>query len=78
MVNAIVNISDETNRTLNIVKALYGLRDKSQAIDAVVREYGEKIMEPQFNPEYVEKLRGIEKEPRKKIAKVDEFFELGD
>ncbi len=78
MVNAIVNISEKSNRTLNVVKAIYGFRDKSQAIDQVVMEYGEKILEPQFNAEYVDKLRAIEKEPRKKIANVGEFFELGE
>ena len=76
MVNAIVNISEKSNRTLNIVKAIYELNDKSQAIDKVVDEYSEKLLEPQFNPEYLAKLNAIEKEPRKKIANVDKFFEL--
>ena len=32
MVQAMVNISEEANRVLNIVKAQYGLKDKSEAI----------------------------------------------
>jgi len=34
MVKAIVTIDDRTNRIINIVKAKYGLKDKSQAINA--------------------------------------------
>ena len=33
MVKAIVTIDERTNRILNIVKAKYGLKDKSQAIN---------------------------------------------
>jgi hypothetical protein len=33
MVQAIINIEENTNRILNILKAKYGLKDKNQAID---------------------------------------------
>ncbi|MBI2173073.1 MAG: DUF2683 family protein [Candidatus Aenigmarchaeota archaeon] len=33
MVQAVVKLSEHTNRILNIVKAKYGLRDKSEAIE---------------------------------------------
>ena len=61
MVQAIVDISDRANRVLNIVKAKYGLRDKSEAINVMAEEYEEDIMEPELRPEYVEKIRKIEK-----------------
>ena len=62
MVQAVIDIPERENRTLNIVKAKYGLKDKSQAIALVVREYEEEIMEPELRPEYVEKLKRIQKE----------------
>tara|TARA_Y100000310_G_scaffold276920_1_gene294417 strand:+ start:1573 stop:1689 length:117 start_codon:yes stop_codon:yes gene_type:complete len=38
MVQAVININEHVNRVLNIVKAKFGLKDKSQAIDLVVNE----------------------------------------
>jgi hypothetical protein len=61
MVQAIVTISDHANRVLNIVKAKYSLKDKSQAIELVTEKYEEEIMEPELRPEYVEKLETIKK-----------------
>jgi hypothetical protein len=39
MVQAVINIEENTNRVLNIVKAKFGLRDKSEAINLVVTDY---------------------------------------
>ena len=62
MVQAIINIEDETNRVLNIVKAKFGLKDKSEAIDVMAEQYEKELLEPQLRPEYIEKLKRIEKE----------------
>jgi hypothetical protein len=59
MVQAIINIDDETNRVLNIVKAKFGLKDKSEAIDTMARQYQESILEPALRPEYIEKAKKI-------------------
>ncbi|MBS3142510.1 DUF2683 family protein [Candidatus Woesearchaeota archaeon] len=60
MVQAMINVEENTNRVLNVVKAKYGLKDKSQAIDLVVAEYEQSILEPQLRPEYIEKLKAID------------------
>jgi len=62
MPKAMVQISQKANRILNIVKAKYELKDKSQAINKIAEEFGEVLLEPQLKPEYVRKLRKIEKE----------------
>ena len=59
MVQAIISISDEANKVLNIVKAKYDLRGKSEAIDFVARQYGQEILEPCLRPEYIEKADKI-------------------
>ena len=59
MVQAVINIDENTNRVLNIVKAKFGLRDKSQAINLVVNEYEETSLEPKLRPEYKVKLNKI-------------------
>lgn len=61
MVQAVININEQANRVLNIVKAKYGLKDKSEAIMRVVESYEENFLEPELRPEYVGKIRGIEK-----------------
>ena len=42
MVKAIVKIDERTNRVLNILKAKYGLNDKSQAINLMAQQFGQK------------------------------------
>lgn len=59
MVQAVINIDENTNRVLNIVKAKFGLRDKSQAISIVVNEYESSSLEPELRPEYKVKLAKI-------------------
>ena len=62
MVQAMVEIPEEANQILNIVKARDNLKTKSEAITKIVLECGENILEPELRPEYMEKLKGIEKE----------------
>ena len=45
MVKAVIDIKEETNRILNIIKAKYGLKDKSSAIDKLCEEYAKEILE---------------------------------
>lgn len=70
MVNALVKLDENTNRVLNIVKAKYGLKDKGEAIKVVVKEYVEMGNEPELRPEFIEKMKRIEKE---KSIRVDDF-----
>ena len=70
MVKAIVTIDERTNRIINIVKAKYGLKDKSQAINLMAQQYEECIMEPELKPEFIESLKASEKE---KTVRVNDF-----
>ncbi len=77
MVQAVINIDERINRVLNIVKAKYGLKDKSQAITLIVSEYEENFLEPELRPEYTKKLKRIEKEksiPFKNIAELRKMY----
>lgn len=62
MVQAMIKIPKEANHILNIVKARYNLKTKSEAIAKVVIECGANILEPELRPEYLEKLKRIEEE----------------
>ena len=59
MVQAMIDIKKEANKVLNIVKAKYGLKDKSEAINLGVKEYEENFLEPELRPEYKNKLLKI-------------------
>ena len=74
MVKAIININESTNRLLNILKAKYGLKDKSEAIDKMAEQYEEEVLEPELRPEYVEKIKKIQKHGKfKKYTSVKEL-----
>ena len=62
MVQAIINVNERTNQVLNIVKAKYNLRDKSEAINVMAQKYEEAILEPELRPEYIKKALKIMKE----------------
>ena len=70
MVQALVEISKDANRVLNIVKAEYGLKDKAEAIELVISKYAEQQGEPELKPEFVEKMRRIS---RQKSIPVKDF-----
>ena len=62
MVQSIIDINNREDRILNIVKAKYGLKNKSQAIAMLTKIYEDSFLEPELRPEYVEKLKKIRKE----------------
>ena len=70
MVQALVHIDENTNRVLNVVKAKYGLHDKGDAIQFVVSKYIEEENEPELRPEFIEKIRKIQKQ---KSIRVKDF-----
>lgn len=72
MVKAMVDIDEHANRVLNIVKAKFGLHDKSQAINVMAMQYEEEVLEPKMRPEFIAELKKSQKEkpvPIKNLAK---------
>ena len=68
MVKAIVEIDEEANKVINILKAQYGLKDKSQAINQMARQYKEIVLESEFRPEYIRKVLEVQREPIVRIG----------
>jgi hypothetical protein len=62
MVVARVNIDDFANRVLNVVKAQFGLKDKSEALNKFFRMFGNEFVEEEVKEEYIKKLLIIENE----------------
>ncbi len=61
MVQALIDLDMNANRVLNIVKAKLGLKDKSEAIKAVIDYYIENEQEPELRPEFIERIKAAEK-----------------
>lgn len=76
MVKAIIDISDDANRILNIIKAEFGLKDKSEAIEKLAEEYREQVFEPKIKPSYLRKLKKIEKGRNIKIGTLKDFKKM--
>jgi len=78
MVKALVEIDENTNRVLNVVKAKYGLKDKGEAIELVVAEYIEFENEPELRPEFIEKMKEIRNQKSIKVANFAERYGLSE
>ena len=77
MVKAMIDIHEKTNRVLNVVKAKFGLKDKSEAINKVVNEYEQLFLEVKLHPEYVKKPVNRKKKDLsfKSIEELREYIE---
>ncbi len=73
MVKNVVNLGERENRVINIVKAKYGLKDKSQALSVIIKQYEEWELEPQLRPEFVKEIEETAKSG--KFVKVKDFAE---
>lgn len=76
MVQAVINVSKEANQILNIVKARYNLKNKAEAIEFIALKFGEELLEPELRPEFIERMKKIEKEKTIKVKKFAEEFGL--
>jgi len=73
MVKALIDITDDANRILNVVKAAYSLKDKSQAIDMMAKEYEALVFEPKIKASYLKKIEKISKEKRIHVGSIEDF-----
>jgi hypothetical protein len=76
MVQAMIDISEQANQMLNILKARYNLKDKSKAIEFMAINYGGELLEPDLRPEFVEKMKQRQLEPTVKVKDFRKHFGL--
>ena len=74
MVKAIVNIDERANRVINIVKAKENLKDKSDAINLIIGNYGKELLEPELRPEFIKELLDAQKEKTVKIKSFEAHY----
>ena len=71
MVKNVVDLGEKENRVINIVKAKYGLKDKSQALSVIINRYEECELEPELRPEFVKEIEETRKHG--KFLKIKDF-----
>ena len=76
MVKAIVNIDDDANRILNIVKAKENLKDKSEVINLILMIYGKEMLEGELRPEFVSELLKAQNEEAVDVKDWNKHFDL--
>ena len=73
MTQNIFEIGEKENRVLGIVKAKYGLKNKNQALNLVIEAFEQELLEPEIRPEYLEKLKRIDKEKGITFKNIEEL-----
>jgi len=73
MVQSIIDIGEVEDRILNIVKAKYGLKNKSQAVAMIAKIYSNSFLEPELKPEFVKELNEIRKGEYFKFEDIDDL-----
>jgi hypothetical protein len=68
---SVIDLSERENRIVNIVKAKYGLKDKSQALSIILKSYEECELEPELRPEFVKEIEDTRRHG--KFVKVKDF-----
>ncbi|MEK6863313.1 MAG: DUF2683 family protein [Nanoarchaeota archaeon] len=69
MTQALINLGEYEDRILTIVKGKYGLKNKSEAINFVIDKYEEELLEPKLKPEFVHRMKVLEKTGKYKSYK---------
>ncbi|MBN1502898.1 DUF2683 family protein [Candidatus Woesearchaeota archaeon] len=68
MITARIQLDEYSNKVLNVIKAKYDLKDKSEAINKFVEIYGDDVVEKEPKEEYIKKVLEIIDEDRKKYG----------
>jgi hypothetical protein len=69
MVCARIAINEYTNKVLNVVKAKFGLKDKSEALNKFAEMFGEEFVEKEASDEYIKKIIKIDERHMKKYGR---------
>jgi hypothetical protein len=73
MVKSLIELNERESRIVNIVKAKYGLKDKSQALSVIIQRYEECALEPELRPNFIKEVQEAQKNG--KFIKTKDFAE---
>jgi endonuclease IV len=73
MTQAVITLGEYEDRILTIVKGKYGFKNKSDAVNFVINQFDDMILESKLRPEYVEKLKKIQKGTYNSYSSMEDF-----
>jgi len=76
VVKALVTLDDRSNRVLNIIKAKFGFKNKSETIGWLLERYEAELLEPELRPEFVKRVRRRAREPTVEVTDFGKHFGL--
>lgn len=59
-------LDDYTTRVLDVFKGKHGLKNREEALNQFVREYGQELVEPEINENLIKELDEMMAKHRKK------------
>ena len=71
MVQAVIDLGELQNTIVNIVKAKYGFKNKSDAVNKIIEDNFDEYFE--LRPSFVKKLKKIDKGPKIEFKNTDEL-----
>lgn len=75
MPKAVIDLSEHANRVVNIVKAKEGLKGKSEAIERIVEEFEQHVLDPSMRPQFMDEVQRIRKGKFRRVAKLGQLLE---
>lgn len=66
MISARIKLTENSNRIINIAKAKYDLKDKSEAINKLIESMSDKYIDKEANEDYVKSILNSIKNQEKK------------
>lgn len=73
MVQAVIKFNEHESRVINTIKGKMGLKNKSDAVNYIIKEYESKLMEPQLKPEYYNELKKINQDDHIEFNSIDDL-----
>lgn len=61
MIHARITLDEYANKVLNVIKAKFDLRDKSEALNKFIDLFGDEVVEKEATEEYVKKIVAMSK-----------------
>jgi len=68
MISARLNLTEYSNKVLNMIKVKFDLKDKSEALNKFTNMFGEEIVEKEAKDEYIKELIEIDKKHLRKYG----------
>ena len=73
MVQSLVNLNEHETRVLDIVKGLYGVKNRSDAVKIVIQKFEDEILEPNLRPDYALEIEKIDNGKFREYANIEDL-----